>query len=515
MITPSPLALIILDGFGINEREEANAIKAANTPSFDKLWSDHPHAIVQASGEAVGLPDGQMGNSEVGHLNLGAGRVVYQDLTRITLAIKEGDFFKNKVLLEAINNAKENNSALHLLGLLSDGGVHSHNKHLYGLLELAKQEGLEDVYIHAILDGRDVPPASAKKYVQELEAKIEEIGVGQIATIGGRYYYMDRDNRWDRTAKAYNAMAFAQGETASSALEAVEQSYKKDATDEFVLPTVILDNDQPVAKVNNSDSIIFFNFRPDRARQLTRALNDKDFNGFDRHEGYPEVHLVCMTEYDETIEAPIAFPSSEIKNTLGKVLADNGLKQLRTAETEKYAHVTFFFNGGKETPNEGEDRELIPSPDVATYDMKPEMSAYEVTDNLLEKMEEVDYDVIILNFANSDMVGHTGDFDAEIKAVQAVDECLAKVVDAITAKGGAALITADHGNGEKMVDYDTGEPFTAHTTNPVPLIYVNDNDKDAQVVANGEGKLADFAPTMLKLLNVDIPQEMTGNQLIK
>lgn len=516
MSTPKPLALVVLDGFGVNEKEEANAIQAANTPNFDRLWAEYPHTLVRAAGEAVGLPDGQMGNSEVGHLNLGAGRIVYQDLTRITKSIKDGDFFENEVLLDAINKAKANDAALHLLGLLSDGGVHSHNQHLYGLLELAKKEGMEKVYVHAILDGRDVPPASAKTYVNELEAKIEEIGVGKVATIGGRYYYMDRDNRWDRTAKAYNAMVFGQGESANSALEVVEDSYADDKTDEFVLPAVVLGEDgAPVAKVQENDSVIFFNFRPDRARQLTRALNDTDFNGFERQEGYPKVHLVCMTEYDETIDAPIAFPATEITNTLGQVLAANGLKQLRTAETEKYAHVTFFFNGGKETPNEGEDRELIPSPDVATYDMKPEMSAYEVTDNLIKKMDEVDYDVIILNFANPDMVGHTGDFDAEVKAVETVDECLGKVIDTILAKGGAALVTADHGNGEQMVDYDTGEPFTAHTTNPVPLLYINDNDKDAELLAEGEGKLADFAPTMLKLLGIDIPAEMTGNQLIK
>ncbi|WP_027340143.1 2,3-bisphosphoglycerate-independent phosphoglycerate mutase [Halonatronum saccharophilum] len=513
MNKPKPLALIILDGFGLNDKEEANAIKAANTPNFDKLWEDYPHAVINAAGEAVGLPEGQMGNSEVGHLNLGAGRVVYQDLTRISLAIKEGDFFENEVLSEAIKKVKNNNSALHLLGLLSDGGVHSHNKHLYALLEMAKKEGLDKVYVHPILDGRDVPPSSAKKYVKELEAKIEEIGVGEISTIGGRYYYMDRDTRWERTAKSYNAMCLGEGKKASTALKAIETSYADDKTDEFVLPTVITDeNGEAINRVGDNDSIIFFNFRPDRARQLTRALNDKEFAGFDR-KVHPDVHLVCMTEYDETIDAPIAYPTTELVNTLGQVLATNGLKQLRTAETEKYAHVTFFFNGGKETPNKGEDRELIPSPDVATYDMKPEMSAYEVTDNLLAKMEEKDYDVIILNYANPDMVGHTGDFDAEITAVEAVDECLGKVADAILAKGGGLLITADHGNGEQMVDYDTGEPFTAHTTNQVPLIYANDNHKDAKLV-NG-GKLADFAPTMLKLLGIDVPKEMTGSQLIK
>ncbi len=515
MAVPKPLMLMILDGFGLNEREDGNAIKAANTSNLDNLFANYPNTVIKAAGNPVGLPEGQMGNSEVGHLNIGAGRIVYQDFTRINKAIEDRSFFKNKVLLEAIDNVKENGTALHLMGLLSDGGVHSHNKHLYALLELAKSQGVNDVYVHAILDGRDVPPACAKKYVKELEEKMQELGVGQIATIGGRYYYMDRDNRWDRTQKAYEAICFGEGEKAKTAIEAVEASYALDKNDEFVLPTVIVDDNSPIVTAQEDDSFIFFNFRPDRARQLTRALNDTDFNGFKRREGDPKVELVCMTEYDETIHAPIAFPPEEIKNTLGRVLADNGLKQLRTAETEKYAHVTFFFNGGKEVPNKGEDRELISSPDVATYDLKPEMSAYEVTDNLLKKLDEEDYDVVIMNYANADMVGHTGYFEAAVEAVEAVDECVGRVVNKISDMGGAVLITADHGNSDQMVDYDTGEPFTAHTTNPVPLIYVNDDNKDAKLLQEGEGKLADIAPTMLRLLGIDIPKEMTGEQLIK
>ncbi|GAB6138017.1 2,3-bisphosphoglycerate-independent phosphoglycerate mutase [Halanaerobaculum tunisiense] len=514
MAAPNPLALIILDGFGCNSNQEMNGVEAADTPNFDRLWDEYPSTLVQASGKAVGLPDGQMGNSEVGHLNLGSGRVVYQDFTKINLAIEEDTLGDNEVIQEAITNVKENDSALHLLGLLSDGGVHSHNQHLYGLLEVAKKAGLEDVYVHAILDGRDTPPSSAEKYVQELEEKMAEIGVGQIATLGGRYYYMDRDNNWERTEEAYNAMCFSQGNKAESALEAIKASYAEDTTDEFVLPTVIIDEaGNPVAQVEDNDSAIFFNFRADRARQLTRALNDVTLKGFERQEGYPEVHLVCITEYDETIDAPVAYPPEDIKNTLPEVLSDNDLKQLKIAETEKYAHVTFFFNGGKEKEYQGEDRELISSPDVATYEQKPEMSAYEVTDRLLEKIDDADHDVIVLNYANPDMVGHTGDFTAVQEAIETVDECLGQVIDALTEQGGAVLLTADHGNGEQMVDYETGDPFTAHTTNPVPLVYINDQAKDAQLIE--DGKLADFAPTMLDLLGIEVPEEMTGQKLIK
>jgi 2,3-bisphosphoglycerate-independent phosphoglycerate mutase len=508
-----PLALIILDGFGCNSREEMNGVKAADTPNFDQLWADYPHTTVKASGEAVGLPEGQMGNSEVGHMNLGAGRIVYQDFTRINLAVKNNELIERDAIADAVEQTKENNSALHLLGLVSDGGVHSHIKHLFGLLEMAKRQDIEDVYVHAILDGRDTAPQSAKKYIQQLEEKMDELGVGQIATIGGRYHYMDRDNNWERTEKAYNAMCFGAGEKSESALDAIQDSYDEDVTDEFVEPTVITAEGSPVANVATDDSVIFFNFRADRARQLTRALNDVDFNGFDRQEGYPEVNLVCMTEYDETIDAPVAFPQTELTNVLSKVLADNNKTQLRIAETEKYAHVTFFFNGGKEKAYPGEDREIIPSPDVATYDLMPEMSAHKVKDELLAKMDDNDYDLIVLNFANPDMVGHTGDFDAVQKAVETVDECLGEVITAIKSKGGSALVTADHGNSEQMKDYETDEPFTAHTSNLVPLVYVNDHNKDVELI--DDGKLSDFAPTILNLLKIEIPEEMTGNQLIK
>ena len=513
MSVPKPLALIILDGFGCNKREEMNGVKAANTPNFDKLWDQYPHTTVKASGEAVGLPEGQMGNSEVGHMNLGAGRIVYQDFTRINLAVENNELFERDAIADTVANVKENNSALHLLGLLSDGGVHSHIKHLFGLLEMAERKGIKDVYVHAILDGRDTAPQSAKKYVKQLEEKMDELGVGQIATIGGRYHYMDRDNNWERTEKAYNAMCFGEGNKSESALEAVTNSYDEDVTDEFVEPTVIVENDSPIANVATDDSVIFFNFRADRARQLTRALNDVDFNGFARKEGYPKVELVCMTEYDETIDAPVAFPPAELDKILSEILAENDKKQLRIAETEKYAHVTFFFNGGKEKAYQGEDREIIPSPKVATYDLKPEMSAYEVKDEVVSRIENDDYDLVVLNYANPDMVGHTGDFDAVVEALETVDECLGETIDAIQSKGGAALITADHGNSEQMKDYETGEPFTAHTSNLVPLIYMNDADKNAELI--DDGKLSDFAPTILDLLEIEIPEEMTGNQLIK
>ncbi|MBM7624212.1 2,3-bisphosphoglycerate-independent phosphoglycerate mutase [Sporohalobacter salinus] len=508
-----PLALVVLDGWGLSEKEEGNAIKQACTDNFDRLWKDYPHTTLAASGKEVGLPEGQMGNSEVGHLNLGAGRIVYQDLTRISLGIKEGSFFENDVLLEAVENCKENNSVLHLMGLLSDGGVHSHIKHLYGLLKLAKRNNIEEVYIHAILDGRDVPPASGKKYIKELEDKLVELGIGEIATVSGRYYTMDRDERWDRTEKAYNALTFGEGVTAESALEAVEQSYEEDTTDEFVEPTVITDKGEPLGKIKDNDSVIFYNFRPDRARQITRAFTDIDFHGFDRKPEAPEVHFVCMTEYDETIDAPVAYPSKEVVNTFGEILSQNDLKQLRIAETEKYAHVTFFFNGGKEKPNPGEDRKLIPSPKIATYDEKPEMSVYEVTDELFNQLEETDYDVIILNLANPDMVGHTGDLNACCEAIEAVDDCLQKIVDKILDLGGEALITADHGNAEKMIDFETGEPHTAHTIDPVPFIYVTEDNQDVELIEHG--KLADIAPTMLELLELEKPKEMTGDLLFK
>ncbi|SJZ41486.1 2,3-bisphosphoglycerate-independent phosphoglycerate mutase [Selenihalanaerobacter shriftii] len=510
---PKPFALVVLDGWGLNEKEKGNAIKQANTNNFEKLLDKYPNTVLESSGKAVGLPEGQMGNSEVGHLNLGAGRIVYQDLTKISLAIEDGSFFKNNVILEVIKNCKWNDSALHLLGLLSDGGVHSHIEHLYGLLELAQKNEIEEVYIHAILDGRDVPPKSAKGYIKELEKKIEEIGVGEIATVSGRYYTMDRDERWDRIEKAYNAMAFGEGITAESALEAVEQSYQDENTDEFVLPTVIVKDNNPVAKVNENDSVIFYNFRADRARQITRTFTDSAFHGFERKPEAPKVQFVCMTEYDETIDAPVAYPPETIINTLGEILGKNDLKQLRIAETEKYAHVTFFFNGGKEKPNSGEDRELIPSPKIATYDEKPEMSIYEVVNRLFDRLENNNYDVVIMNFANPDMVGHTGDLDACKAAVEAVDKTLPQVVDKILDMGGELLITADHGNAEQMLDYETKDLYTAHTNNKVPCIYVTQTEQDIKIA--NEGTLADIAPTMLEILNIEQPKEMTGNPLFR
>jgi 2,3-bisphosphoglycerate-independent phosphoglycerate mutase len=508
-----PLALIILDGWGITEKSEGNAIAAADTPNYDRLLANYPHSALGASGEGVGLPDGQMGNSEVGHLNIGAGRIVYQELTRISKAISEKTFFENEVLLAAMAHARSNGAALHLAGLLSDGGVHSHNTHLYALLEMAKEQGVDKVYVHALLDGRDVPPANAREYIEDLEKRFIEIGVGVIATVMGRYYAMDRDKRWDRVERAYNAMVFGEGLKATLASGAVAQSYEKGETDEFVQPTVIIDKSgAPVATVKDGDAMIFYNFRPDRAREITRAFVDDDFDGFTRKPGFPKIHYVCMTQYDKTIEAPVAFKPQVLTNTLGEVLSKNGLQQLRIAETEKYAHVTFFFNGGVEPPNPGEDRQLIPSPRVATYDLKPEMSAYEVTDAVLEEINRHKYDVIILNYANPDMVGHTGVMEAAVKAVAVIDECLGRVVDAVLAKDGRVLVTADHGNAEQMVDPDDGQPYTAHTTNPVPLIYI---DKANQTASLEAGRLEDIAPTMLMLLGIDQPAEMTGRNLIR
>lgn len=507
-----PLALIIMDGWGISEKEDGSAIAKADTPNYNKLLANYPHTTLNASGEAVGLPEGQMGNSEVGHLNIGAGRIVYQELTRISKAIRDKTFFQNEVLLEAIAYAKTNGTALHLAGLLSDGGVHSHITHLYALLEMAKSRGLDKVYVHALLDGRDVPPANAREYIEELEKKFAEIGVGAIATVMGRYYAMDRDKRWDRVERAYNAMVFGDGLKATLAAGAVAQSYEKGETDEFVQPTVIInEKGEPLATVRDRDAVIFYNFRPDRAREITRAFVDGDFDGFTRRPGFPKVHYVCMTQYDKTIDAPVAFKPQVLTNTMGEVLSKKGLEQLRIAETEKYAHVTFFFNGGVEPPNPGEDRRLIPSPKVATYDLKPEMSAYEVTEAVLEEIAADKYDVIILNFANPDMVGHTGVMEAAVKAVHAVDECLGRVVEAVLGKDGRVLITADHGNAEQMTDPDDGQPFTAHTTNPVPFIYINNDNKAAAVTP---GRLEDIAPTMLKLLGIEQPAEMTGRNLI-
>ncbi len=504
---PKPLALIIMDGYGIAPREEGAATLAADTPYLDKLFAEWPTAQLTASGEGVGLPEGQMGNSEVGHLNLGAGRIVYQDFTRINMAVAEEELLTNPEIQQAAQQAKANSSSLHLIGLLSDGGVHSHIKHVFGLLDMAKDAGISRVKIHAILDGRDTPPRSAKKYIKELEEYTAEIGLGEIVTVSGRYYTMDRDNRWDRTELAYNALVLGEGHQVDSALEAVEKAYAREENDEFVEPTVV----NPEGTIKDQDSVIFFNFRADRARQITQALALDDFDKFERPEAHPEdLYYVCMTEYDEEFDLPVAFKPQEIEDGLGEILSRNELQQLRIAETEKYAHVTYFFNGGVEEPLSGEVRELIPSPqEVATYDLKPEMSAPEVTERLLELLEEDSFDVIILNYANCDMVGHTGFFDAAVAAVEAVDEGVSRIVPAILEKGGQVLLTADHGNAEQMLD-DEGEPFTAHTSNPVPLAYIG----GPEGVKIGEGILADIAPTMLDILGLEQPEAMTGSSLL-
>ncbi|MCG0275737.1 MAG: 2,3-bisphosphoglycerate-independent phosphoglycerate mutase [Thermosediminibacteraceae bacterium] len=506
-----PLLLMVLDGWGINEKTEGNAILNARIPNFDRLLRHFPNTILESSGLAVGLPEGQMGNSEVGHLNLGAGRIVYQEFTRINEDIKSGKFFENEKLVNAIRGAKEGCKALHLMGLLSDGGVHSHIDHLIALLELCRKENMKKVYIHAFLDGRDVPPDNAAIYIERLEQEISRLGLGKIATIAGRYYAMDRDRRWDRTEKAYNAIVLGEGLKAESALKALEEAYKRGETDEFVVPTVITGpNGKPTATVEEGDSIIFFNFRPDRARQLTYAFCDEEFQGFPRKKGFFHVHFVCMTQYDAKVKnAQVAYEPLSMKNIFAEVISEKGLRQLRIAETEKYAHVTFFFNGGIEKPFPGEDRILIPSPKVPTYDMKPEMSAYEVTDEVIKKINEDVYDVIIMNYANPDMVGHTGVYEAAIKAVEAVDYCIGRVVEAVMKKNGTAIITADHGNAEQMIDYETGEVQTAHTSDPVPFILVSDRNYRLR-----PGILADVAPTMLELLGIEKPEEMTGRSLI-
>ena len=501
------VALLIMDGFGVNLSKFGNAIAAAKTPNLDRLLASCPYTMIGASGLDVGLPDGQMGNSEVGHTNIGAGRVVYQMLVKITKDIGDGVFFKNPALVHSMENAKANGSALHLMGLVSPGGVHSHQEHLYGLLQMAKQYGLEKVYVHAFLDGRDVPPSSAAEYMKELCAKMEEIGVGKVATISGRYYAMDRDNAWDRVEKAYAAMVYGEGVEASCPVAAIEESYKNGVTDEFMLPTVV----DKGGMIGANDSVVFFNFRPDRARQITRAYVDPDFTGFERKKGFFPVHYVCMAQYDATMpNVEVAYPPEALTHTYGEIIAEKGMTQLRIAETQKYAHVTFFFNGGEEKTFDGEDRILVPSPDVPTFDLKPEMSAYEVTDKVVEAIESDKYDTIILNWANCDMVGHTGIFDAAVKAVEAVDTCVGRTVDAILAKGGAVLITADHGNAEKMSELD-GSPFTAHTTNVVPLILAGCDD--CRELRSG-GRLADLAPTMLDILGIEKPAEMTGSSLI-
>ena len=510
-MTKKPVMLMILDGFGIAAKSEGNAVELARKPNYDKIVKEFPHTELQASGMAVGLPEGQMGNSEVGHLNIGAGRVVYQELTRITKSIADGDFFENEALLKAMKNAKNSNKSLHLIGLLSDGGVHSHIDHLKGLLEFAKKQGLEKVYIHGFMDGRDVPPSSGLDFVLKTEAMIKEVGVGKIATISGRYYAMDRDNRWERVELAYNALVLGKGETAISAVEAMEKSYKADKTDEFVLPCVLLEDGKKTASIENGDSVVFFNFRPDRARELTRAINDQNFSGFKRDN--LSLTFVTMTQYDSTLEGVnVAFKPQTLVNTLGEYVSSKGLKQLRIAETEKYAHVTFFFNGGVEKENEGEDRALVASPKVATYDLKPEMSAYEVTDELIKRLDEDKYDMVILNYANPDMVGHTGIVDAAVKAVETVDTCLGKVVDKVLEKNGTVFITADHGNAETMIDENTKTPFTAHTTKPVPFVWVA-NDINGRNL--NTGKLADIAPTMLSVMGIEVPNEMTGESLIR
>ena len=495
---------MILDGFGIAPAE-GNAIAAAKHPNLEKIFAENPHTQIGASGMDVGLPDGQMGNSEVGHTNIGAGRIVYQELTRITKSAQDGDMMQNEALLKAMNNAKENGKALHFMGLLSDGGVHSHNTHLYALLEMAKKLGLEKVFVHCFMDGRDVPPSSGKDYVKQLMDKLQEIGVGKIATVMGRYYAMDRDNRWERVEKAYAAMVYGEGEQADCPLCAMQNSYDKEVTDEFVVPTVV----KGAEPISAGDSVIFYNFRPDRAREITRTLVDPDFTGFERKKGFFPLTYVCMTQYDATMpNVEVAYKPESLTNTFGEYISNKGLTQLRIAETEKYAHVTFFFNGGVEKQYPGEDRILVKSPSVATYDLQPEMSAYEVTDKMVEAVKSGKYDALILNYANCDMVGHTGVFEAAVKAVEAVDTCVGRVVEAVKEMGGCVLLTADHGNADKMVDED-GEPFTAHTTNPVPFCVINHPCK----LREG-GRLADIAPTMLKILGLEQPKEMTGESLI-
>ena len=499
-----PLVLMILDGFGIAPTQ-GNAIAAAKKPNLDKIFAENPHTQIGASGMDVGLPDGQMGNSEVGHTNIGAGRIVYQELTRITKSAQDGEMDKNEALVKAMKNAKENGKALHFMGLLSDGGVHSHNSHLYALLEMAKRMGLEKVFIHCFMDGRDVPPSSGKDYVAELLKKLEEIGVGKVATVMGRYYAMDRDNRWERVEKAYAAMVYGEGEQADCPLCAMQNSYDKEVTDEFVVPTVI----KGAEPISAGDSVIFFNFRPDRAREITRTLVDPDFTGFERKKGFFPLTYVCMTQYDATMpNVEVAYKPESLTNTFGEYISNQGMTQLRIAETEKYAHVTFFFNGGVEKQYPGEDRILVKSPAVATYDLQPEMSAYEVTDKMVEAVKSGKYDALILNYANCDMVGHTGVFEAAVKAVEAVDTCVGRVVEAVKEMGGCVLLTADHGNADRMVDTD-GSPFTAHTTNPVPFCVIN---HPCQLREGG--RLADIAPTMLKILGLPQPAEMTGESII-
>lgn len=509
-MSKSPVALIILDGFGLREEQKGNAVAQAKKANFDRYWNAYPHTTLTACGEAVGLPEGQMGNSEVGHLNIGAGRIVYQSLTRVNISIREGKFAKNDTFLQAIDHVKKHGTNLHLFGLLSDGGVHSHIDHLHALLQLAADQGLENVYVHGFLDGRDVGPQTAERYVAETLEKMEALGVGQFATISGRYYSMDRDKRWERVEKSYRAMVYGEGPAYKHPLDCLKDSYANEIYDEFVIPSVMTNEaGEPVATIQDSDAIIFYNFRPDRAIQISNAFTNEDFDSFDRGEKRPkDLHFVCLTHFSETVKGYVAFQPTNLDNTLGEVISENGLKQLRIAETEKYPHVTYFLNGGREEQFPGEERILIPSPKVPTYDLQPEMSAYEVTDALVKEIEADRVDAIILNFANPDMVGHSGMLEPTKKAVEAVDECLGRIVDLILDKGGTAIITADHGNADEVITLDD-KPMTAHTTNPVPLIIT----KKGLTLREG-GILGDLAPTMLDLLKLDQPKEMTGKTLI-
>jgi 2,3-bisphosphoglycerate-independent phosphoglycerate mutase len=511
MSRPKPVVLIILDGFGLREEIHGNAVAQAKKPNFERYWRQYPHTILQASGKAVGLPEGQMGNSEVGHLNIGAGRMVYQDLTRVTQDIEKGEFFKNETFLHTIEYVKKKDVNLHLYGLLSDGGVHSHIRHLFALLELLAKENVKKVFVHAFLDGRDVSPDSSTWYIERLQSKMNQLGVGKIATVQGRYYAMDRDHRWERTEKSYRAMVYGEGPTYTNPIQAVQESYKKSIFDEFVFPTVMVDEQgEPIGTIQDEDAIIFYNFRPDRALQISLAFTNKDFRGFDRGSKAPQhLYYVCLTHFSETVAGYVAYKPTDLDNTLGEVLSQHHLTQLRIAETEKYPHVTFFFNGGREEAYPGEERILIPSPKVATYDLKPEMSAYEVTEALLKELAAKKQDMIILNFANPDMVGHSGKLAPTIEAVKAVDQCLGRIVDTVLSQGGVALITADHGNADMVID-DQGHPYTAHTIFPVPCIIT-----DQSVTLRKDGILADIAPTLLQLLKLPQPKEMTGNTLIQ